>query len=382
MKKSFCLQKISCFVAVISFLTLGLPKNTTKDLTYNNATAVSSPTINTGEVTSTPIIEANLPEKPLPIIEEEPTPKTQEITLSFVGDCTLGTDPDFAYKNSLPYVLDKNNGDYSYFFKGVYDILSQDDLTIANLESTLTTAKNPADKEFTFKADPSYVNILLDGSVEVVNLANNHTKDYGTKGYSDTLDTLDDAGVSYYGRDVYLIKEVNGIKIGFIGLTRWDGTSKIKVKIEEAMKYFNEQSVTIKIVTFHWGDERDYSFNADQQSLGHFAIDKGANLVIGHHPHVLQGVEEYKGSYIAYSLGNFVFGGNQNPKDKDTMIFQQTFTITDNTVTDNSVKIIPASLSSKTNINDYQPHPLEGDNAERVIDKINDYSENFVYVLK
>lgn len=88
-----------------------------------------------------------------------------------------------------------------------------------------------------------------------------------------------------------------------------------------------KNNAEIIIVSFHWGTERKYYPNSKQKSLGHYAINCGASLVLGHHPHVLQGIEQYKGRYIVYSLGNFCFGGNSNPKDKDTMIFQQTFTL-------------------------------------------------------
>ena len=83
----------------------------------------------------------------------------------------------------------------------------------------------------------------------------------------------------------------------------------------------------IIIVNFHWGIEKQYTPDENQKALAHLAIDEGADLVIGHHPHVLEGIEKYNGKYICYSLGNFCFGANRNPKDKDTMIFQQTFTL-------------------------------------------------------
>ena len=121
-----------------------------------------------------------------------------------------------------------------------------------------------------------------------------------------------------------------------------------------------------------------------QTTLGRKCIDWGADLVIGHHPHVLQGIDQYKGKYIIYSLGNFCFGANRNPKDKDTMIFQQTFTLKPSgdtaeskgrfTVVPGEAKIIPCSISSITSRNNFQPTPLSGENAKRVIGRINEYS--------
>ncbi|MFR5582577.1 MAG: CapA family protein [[Clostridium] scindens] len=138
-----------------------------------------------------------------------------------------------------------------------------------------------------------------------------------------------------------------------------------------------EAGAQLIIVNFHWGIEREYLPNDTQKKLAHLAIDEGADLVIGHHPHVLQGVEKYKDKYIAYSLGNFCFGGNSNPEDKDTMIFQQTFTFKKGVVQKNDdIQMIPCSLSSATGYNDYCPTPLEGDSKQRVLDKIEEYSKD------
>ena len=115
-----------------------------------------------------------------------------------------------------------------------------------------------------------------------------------------------------------------------------------------------------------------------QVNLAHSAIDNGADLVLGHHPHVLEGIEVYNGKNIVYSLGNFCFGGNSNPSDKDTMIFQQTFTVQNGElVEDNVTNIIPCSISSDSSYNNYQPTPLEGDEADRVKGRIEEYSSGF-----
>lgn len=129
------------------------------------------------------------------------------------------------------------------------------------------------------------------------------------------------------------------------------------------------------IVVFHWGNERETVPDSNQMTLGHLAVDYGADLVVGHHPHVLQGIEEYRGRYIVYSLANFCFGGNSAPTDMDTMIFQQTFTLRNGEVLcDSNTKIIPCSVSSATGYNNYQPTPSEGSEAERILQKIEDLS--------
>lgn len=314
-------------------------------------------------------------------ITAEVEPIITDLLLSFVGDCTLGSDDNFGYINTFNHVFDQNNGDYAYFFKGVYDVLSNDDLTIANLETTFTKATKKANKTYRFKGDPSYVNILEAGSVEVVNLANNHTYDYLEQGYQDTINTLDNSNVSYYGRDLMLIKEVKGLKIGFGGLTYSDQNVDRYTRIDEMMEFFKENEVDLKIITFHWGIERALQFNETQEGLGTYAIDQGVDLVVGHHPHVLQGIQQYKESYIVYSLGNFVFGGNKNPYDKDTMIYQHHFTFEGGNLIKQEPKIIPTSVSSKKNINDYQPTILDGTEKDRVLAKILKYSKDFTYPL-
>ena len=131
------------------------------------------------------------------------------------------------------------------------------------------------------------------------------------------------------------------------------------------------------VVIFHWGNETETVPDSNQTTLGRMAIDLGADLVCGHHPHVLQGIETYKGKNIVYSLGNFCFGGNSSPSDMDTMIYQQTFTIdADGVKNDNVTNIIPCSISSAAydGYNNYQPTPAEGDEATRILEKINERS--------
>lgn len=245
-------------------------------------------------------------------------------------------------------VLDEHNRDFSYFFQGVYDVVANDDLTIANLETTLTDASEDyrVDKKFNFKGDADYTNILHDGSVEAVNLANNHIYDYGEKGYNDTILNLENAKIPYFGYENYSIVDVEGIEIGLAGIPGWDEATA-KENTSKAIQYFHENNTDLIIISYHWGIEREYKQNATQENIARYAIDNGTDLVLGHHPHVLQGIERYNDKYIVYSLGNFVFGGNKNPSDKDTMIFQETFYYENDKLIDTSIEIIPCSLSSR-----------------------------------
>ena len=302
----------------------------------------------------------------------------QKIVISLAGDCTLGTDESFSYVNSFPYQVKKQNEDWGYFFAGVKDIFENDDLTLVNLETTFTTAKKKAKKTFRFKGDPSYVNILKEGSVEMVNIANNHIYDYLQKGFDYTIETLEQAGILYSGEGHIAFFETKGITIASLGYCGWSTSIKDQVKrdIEDV-----RAKADLVIVSFHWGKERSNYPNEIQKELGRFAIDQGADLVAGHHPHVIQGIEKYQGRYIVYSLGNFCFGGNRNPKDKDTFIFQNEFIFRDGQLKESQCKIIPCRISSVTHVNDYQPTVLEGEEAQRVMNRILKYSSSLEYAF-
>ena len=304
-----------------------------------------------------------------------PTPNAEiSITISVVGDCTLGTDENFNYARSLNAYYEKNGP--AYFLKNVKSIFESDDLTIANLEGTFTDLKTRADKTYAFKGPAEFVKILTSSSIEAVTLANNHSRDYGMQSLTDTRNTLDSAGVIHFGYDVTKVVEVKGIKVGLVGIYELiDHTGRAQ-QVKDNIAKVKSEGADIVIVIFHWGIERDAAPNSHQTMLGRLAIDEGADLVCGHHPHVLQGIETYKGKNIVYSLGNFCFGGNSNPSDKDTMIFQQTFTVTKDGVKDDNVtNVIPCSLSSERNRNNYQPTPATGSEAERIMKKIKDRSE-------
>ena len=296
------------------------------------------------------------------------------LTVSAVGDCTLGMDENATYSTSLVAKYEEEGA--SYFFAGVYDVLSADDLTIANFEGVLTESEDREDKSFAFKGDPEYTSILTDGSIEAVNLANNHSHDYGDESYTDTITYLEEAGIASFGYDRYSVLEVNGVQVGLIGIYELADGIDCEDDMLEMMEEVEKAGAELIIVTFHWGEELETTPDETQVELAHAAIDAGADLVIGHHPHVLQGIEVYNGKNIVYSLGNFCFGGNSNPDDKDTMIFQQTFTVTDGEVADDNVtNIVPCSLSSVSDSNDYQPTVLTGDEADEVLAKIEELSE-------
>ncbi|MDO5344810.1 MAG: CapA family protein [Lachnospiraceae bacterium] len=299
-----------------------------------------------------------------------------ELTVSALGDCTLGTDVNFNTTTNFD-AYDTMYGS-SYFFQNVRSILEADDVTFANFEGTLTTLDTRENKEYAFKGDPSYTQILQDGSIDTVTLANNHSSDYGVQSLTDTQQYLEESGIDYCIGDTIVVKEVNGVKVGLIGIYVLDeGVGKAS-QVQQTIEAAKNQGAQIIVTAFHWGSESSDTPDETQRTLAHLAVDSGADLVVGHHPHVLQGIELYEGKYIAYSLGNFCFGGNSTPSDMDTMIFQQTFRISrDGGVENGSIRIIPCRVSSQTGWNDYCPTPVTGEEGQRIMDKINERSAEF-----
>ena len=309
-------------------------------------------------------------------IEQQEAEKEEppvSITISAAGDCTLGTDENFDQSRSLNAYYDENGP--AYFLQSVKPVFEADDLTIVNMEGTLTESTSRMDKTFAFKGPADYTKILTEGSVEAANLANNHSRDYGEQSYTDTIAALDAAGLVNFGYDRTAVMDVNGVKVGLVGTYELAEGMGCEEEMIANIKAVEDQGAQIVIVSFHWGIERENYPDETQVSLAHSAIDHGADLVLGHHPHVLQGIEVYNGKNIVYSLGNFCFGGNSNPSDKDTMIFQQTFTVQNGElVEDNVTNVIPCSLSSESGRNTYQPTPLEGEEKDRVMAKIEEFS--------
>lgn len=295
------------------------------------------------------------------------------LTVSVVGDCTLGTDEYFDYDTSL------NAYYYSYgkeyFLQNVKSIFNADDLTIANFEGTLTDSENREDKQFAFKAPAEFAGILSSGSIEAVTTANNHSHDYGEQGFTDTMAALEAENIVHFGYDETAVMDIKGIKVGLVGIYELNDHLERTEQLKANIAKVKADGAQLVIVIFHWGNEKEEVPDTNQMTLGRMAIDEGADLVCGHHPHVLQGIETYKGKKIVYSLGNFCFGGNSYPSDMDSMIFQQTFTIDQNGVkADDVTNIIPVSISSDYGCNNYQPTPAQGDEATRILNKIEERS--------
>ena len=297
-----------------------------------------------------------------------------EILLSFTGDCILGTDENFYYDTSFNAYYE--NYGSAYFFQNVKDVFEKDDLTIINMEGTLTDLTTRKDKQFAFKGDPEYVKVLTNGSVEAANMANNHSYDYGEESFKDTVNILEKNKIRTFGDDETVIIPVKGVNVGIFGIYELDDHEERIPQVKSDIAKLKKDGADIIVAVFHWGNELEQVPDDNQVMLAHLAIDEGADVVVGHHPHVLQGIDTYKGKTIAYSLGNFCFGGNYHPTEMDTMIFQQKFMIdTSKKITDSEINVIPCSVSSESDCNNYQPTILEGDEAKRVLELIEERSD-------
>lgn len=305
-------------------------------------------------------------------------PPALYITISAAGDVTLGNYFEQGYWGSFRETYAKEK-DPAYFFENVYEIFSEDDMTIVNLEGPLTYAQERREGQaYSMSGDPEYVDVLTAGSVEAVGMGNNHRLDYLEKGSSDTVAALEGAGISYAYDKYTGIYETQGIRIGFISVNEVGQGAGVEKYIKEGVERLREEGCQLVLASCHWGTEREYYPEDYQKSLGRKCIEWGVDLVIGHHPHVMQGIEEYQGRYIIYSLGNFCFGANRNPPDKDCLIVQQTFAFVDGELQEETVlKVIPCSVSSVTERNDYKPTPAEGAEAQRILDRLNEYSKGF-----
>ena len=321
----------------------------------------------TPEPDPTPEPVPELTPEPVPDPSSEPDPVVT-VKITAAGDVTLGGCP---VSNSYSVFMREFRAideDFSHFFRNVRHIFFDDDLTIVNLEGTLTNATRHRGKTYNFRAPPEFAMTLSSAGIEAVSLANNHSQDFLDEGYRDTKDSLSAEGVAFFGNETNTVFEANGIKIGLFGFLAYVDTSEVRRSVTSAIDDLRSKGADLVIAFYHWGIEKDYKPSSSQRSLGRFTIDSGADLVLGTHPHVIQGIEVYKEKNIVYSMGNFSFGGNRRPFDMDAIIFQQIFTF-DNGVLQitNDTNIIPIRTTSAQSYNNYQPTPADEQASVRIL---------------
>lgn len=307
------------------------------------------------------------------------------VTISATGDVTIGGDTRKSSTSIFDKQLAQEPSGLSFPMENVRSLFEADDMTIVNFEGTLTTTKSATKNTYSFAAPPEYVQVLTSGSVEAVSLENNHILDHGAAGYEETCQTLEAAGIRYSGHlGASTYTTDTGVTIGMLSYQTFNGNyTNIYASIEGDIAALRAQGCQIVIVSYHWGEEKDYIPNERQVPLGRATIDAGADLVLGHHSHRMNPIEVYNGKYICYSLGNFSFAGNIRPDDMDTFVFQQRFRVwPDGTVQNEGFRIVPCSISSQEDVNDFKPTPQEGEAAQAIVSRLLELNADFEKTYK
>jgi len=358
-----------CLAIPVAALATGVEQDTSLEEALIDAGKISVTVTNEdGDTVSEAVIEPA--DTTLPRYEAD---GSTVLTMTFGGDFTIGDNVQSSGKSIFERELDERDGDLNFVFQNVKDILEADDLTVLNFEGTLTTAsrnRSRADYSFLFRADPSYVSMLPDNGVEFVTLENNHVLDMGEDGYAETKQVLTNAGVGYACETEPALFTLYGVQIGVLAYQTFDGAyDRLYTQVPQDIETLRLKGAEIVICAFHWGDELDYYPNNKQQKMAKIAVDGGADLVVGHHSHRINPIEEYNGKYIVYSLANFAFAGNTKPSDMSTFLFQIKFRVKDGEVTTpDGFIIIPARISSNSSYNDFIITPYtKRENIDSVI---------------
>ena len=320
------------------------------------------------------------------------TDGSRTITITCTGDLTIGGDNYHKKGKKFYDELKKNDDNISFTMANVRDIFRHDDLTLVNFEGTFTDSKfvpdNKKGNDFLFNISPSYVTVLTDNYIEAVSLENNHVYDHGDEGYEDTVNTLTNAGIRYSNSrqiGVFTVDDIEIAMLSYLCIDRYDkpvdGYDNLYDKVAADIRYAKETlKYDIVIVSFHWGIEKYYRPTENQIRMGRLAVDSGADLVIGHHSHRINPIEQYKGVYICYSLGNFCFSGNDKPDDMNSFIFQTRFKITKNREISNiGFRIIRIRITSLKDKNNYVPTPITDDmKIEGIITTLKDNGRKYL----
>lgn len=302
----------------------------------------------------------------------------KQIVVSFAGDCTLGCTPhsrENESKTNFEAVVNANGMEYP--FAAVRHIFENDDLTVVNLEGTFYEYEaNRAKKTYNFRGPVSFAKILTLGSVEAVSLGNNHMLDYSRQGQESTISALEEEGIGWFVNNEYAAKtyvyEKDGIKIGFVSayISYWWSEGAV-AKIKASFQELEDAGCAITVACIHGGVEYDKRHDTNQERMADKFISYGADIVIGHHPHTIQGLRVQDGITTLWSMGNFSFGGNTQLRTIDTYIAQFTFSFDENNqYLGHQLNIIPCHTSGSKEFNDFQPHPVTGAEAERVMKAI------------
>lgn len=365
------LSGLVALIVMLAFLATGCNTAETSFVIYGSE---ETPTSETPQTLAPEVVATPTPtDTPTPTPSPSPTLPPQRINCTFLGDCTLADALAWSGSaGSFDAVVAANGMDYC--FQNAAELLSQDDLTLANFEGAITDATGHLNKEFVFGSPFEYTEMLTGASIEAVNLANNHSYDYLQEGLEDTRAAMEEVGILWSDQSNYAIYEVNGVKIGMCGLDTVSNIGAGASSVYPLIDQMREEGANIIIVSCHWGYERDYDPRSDQIQIGHDLIDYGVDIVVGTHPHRLQPIEEYNGHYILYCLSNFCFGGNTSLSDPDSVIIQCEILMdpTNSYAEDYRLNVIPYCQTSTRPGNDYCPRPYDPgtDDYERVLERL------------
>ncbi len=304
------------------------------------------------------------------IATEPPKSGSARLTMTFTGDSILGSEEKSRKKPESfdSFIAEKG---YEWPFSGLYDILSRDDLSIINLEGVLKD--DPRGRQegrlHWFRGPTSFAGILPAGHIELAGLANNHMRDYGIAGHNSTREALKAAGIPYFGYGDIYIHEHQGLKIGFGGIRETIWRQKPHLPGEEIAR-LQEAGCDYIVYTIHAGKEYARTRNELQEKIARSIIDAGADIVIGMHPHVVQGIEEYKGGLIVYSLGNFSFGGNLKLTEFDGLAVQVILDFEGRELEKTTLKLIPLLTTGTKPANDFRPIPAQGEDKARILELV------------
>ena len=333
----------------------------------------AAPSAPTEAPTAEPTAEPTATPDALPTEEPSPAPspaaRTDSATISFVGDCSIGDSIQYKKAVSSYHTCIDQNG-YDWPFSLVKDVLAADDLTVANLEVVFTARTQHTDKMYNLVADADHVAVLNAGSIELVNTVNNHSMDFGRAGYQDSLATLEAAGIDSFGSiyagredgyDQLGVRDVNGIRFGFIGFSYPQEADQ--KRIADRIATLREQGCDVVVVSLHWGRETHPTPTTGQMNYAKRILDAGADMIWGHHPHVLQPIQFYNGKPILYSTGNFTFGTMSNV-DPATGIFQLTYQKEEGRVQLTELSVVPCQTQRSP---DFRPFILTEEAQRRAV---------------
>ena len=317
-----------------------------------------------GEQVSLPSLS---PTEPPPL-----QPAETELTLTVGGDVVLGTrEAWWTREDALPAFLSRSG--YDYPFAKLHSLFSEDDMTLVNLECVLKDDPRGenTDKEYRFRGLPEWTACLTTSGIEQVSIANNHYIDYGPEGREATQTALQTAGIAFSGFETTHIWEQDGWKIGFAGC-RETVYKQDPTVVSRDIRNLKDAGCDVVIYTCHWGKEYAPTHNNLQTRIAAAAAAAGADIVIGGHPHVVQGVDTVGNVPVLYSLGNLMFGGTIDMRTFDGMLAQIKLRFDAQGYTGCTIQLIPILTSSSANkgINDYQPAFAEGSDRERILQAV------------